>query len=300
MRGALVVIGCMVALGSGLVALSRPWRASSGPVRPRIVSLNPCSDAILAEVADPDQILAISSYSKNPDEASLSPAAAARFPSTRGTVEEVVALQPDLVIDGAYAAPSSVTAFGRLGIRFETMGTQRSVADTEADVRRVAALAGHPERGEVLVRRMETALAAAAPPADFTPLDAVMWEGGGIVAGDDTLIGDLMSRTGFTNVAGREGFQQADLYPLERLLAAPPRVLMTSGSGRALHHPALAALHETTRADMPQNLLYCGGPTVIRTAGWLAALREAVRRGEKNVSGRKPADERGLAERGLS
>ena len=35
-------------------------------VHPTIVSLNPCTDAILAEVADPAQLLAISHYSHDP------------------------------------------------------------------------------------------------------------------------------------------------------------------------------------------------------------------------------------------
>ena len=38
---------------------------------PTIVSLNPCTDAILAEVADPAQLLAISHYSHDPRATSM-------------------------------------------------------------------------------------------------------------------------------------------------------------------------------------------------------------------------------------
>ncbi|HCH95383.1 MAG TPA: iron ABC transporter substrate-binding protein, partial [Erythrobacter sp.] len=38
---------------------------------PTIVSLNPCTDAILAEVAAPGQLLAISHYSKDPRASSM-------------------------------------------------------------------------------------------------------------------------------------------------------------------------------------------------------------------------------------
>ena len=54
--------------------------------------LNPCTDAILAEVAAPGQLLAISHYSKDPRASSMEAAVAARFAATGGTVEEVLAL----------------------------------------------------------------------------------------------------------------------------------------------------------------------------------------------------------------
>lgn len=251
--------------------------AGQRPTLPRIVSLNPCADAILTEVADPAQILAISAYSRDAASTSLPPGVAARFASTHGTVEEVIALHPDVVIDGAFVAPATAGAYRRLGLRLETMGTQRTVAGALEDVRRLAALAGHPDRGEALVRQIMAALAAAAPPRGAPPIEAVLWEWGGIVAGPDTLTGELMQRTGFANLAAQQGYTQADIYPIERLLAHPPRVLLTVGKDRMLHHPALAALPGMARADFPAGLLYCGGPTIIRAAQRLAALHRALR-----------------------
>ena len=49
---------------------------------PTIVSLNPCADAILAEVADPAQLLAISHYSHDPRATSMPLAQARRFRAT--------------------------------------------------------------------------------------------------------------------------------------------------------------------------------------------------------------------------
>ena len=262
---------------SGLLLAGIP--AGSAPAEaalPRIVSLNPCSDAILAEVADPAQILAISAYSRDPASASLPAGVAERFAITHGTVEEVIALRPDVVIDGAYVAPATVGAYRRMGLRLETMGTQHNIAGALADVRRLAALAGHADRGELLVQRITAALARAAPPPGQRPADAVVWEWGGIVAGSDTLIGDLLTHTGFANLAARRGYRQADIYPIEALLAHPPRVLLTVGTDRMLHHPALAALPGMVRADFPAGLLYCGGPTLIRAAERLAAVRRAL------------------------
>ena len=58
----------------------------AGTTHPTIVSLNPCSDAILAEVAEPAQLLAISHYSHDPRASSMPLVKARRFRATAGTV----------------------------------------------------------------------------------------------------------------------------------------------------------------------------------------------------------------------
>ncbi len=176
--------------------------------KPTIVSLNPCTDAILAEVADPAQLLAISSYSHDPASSSLDPAVARRFAATRGTVEEVTQLRPDLVIDGNFTAPATRDAFVRLGLRLEQVAIAPTVEASVAQVRQLAALAGHPARGDALARRIEAAVAANAS-ADKIP--AIVWQSGGIVAGQGTLIDDLLRRTGFSNAAAARGLATSQL-----------------------------------------------------------------------------------------
>jgi len=248
--------------------------------RPTIVSLNPCADAILAEVADPAQVLAISHYSVDPRSSSMPPELARRYRTTRGTVEEVVALHPDVVVEGGFVDPPTAGAYARLGMRVEIAQTITTVDAARAQVRALATIAGHPDRGEALVARIDAALAAAAPPAGTLPVPAVMWESGGMVPGGNTLISDLMRRTGFANATAAKGYAQADLLPLERLLADPPTVIFTTAVGegardsdRMLTHPALSMLKGVKRAPFAPSLLYCAGPTVIRAAQRLAEVR---------------------------
>ena len=75
--------------------------APTAGARPTIVSLNPCTDAILADVTAPGQLLAISHYSKDPRSSSMPAEQASRYRATGGTVEEVLALDPDVVVAGA-------------------------------------------------------------------------------------------------------------------------------------------------------------------------------------------------------
>jgi len=256
-----------------------PAREAGPPSqRPTVVSLNPCTDAILAEVADPQQILAISSYSHDPAASSMDLVRARRFKAVSGSVEEVLALRPDLVVGSTFTPPASVQAMARLGLRFEPFGMAATVAESEAQVRQLAALAGHPERGERLVRRIEAALAANR--SGGVPIPALVWQSGGIVPGDGTLIADLLRRTGFANAAAARGLGQADVLPLEQVLADPPRLIFAASHAagnedRMLAHPALAGLKQTRRETLDPALLWCGGPTIIRAAERLGEVRRS-------------------------
>ncbi len=268
------------ALLSGLVLAS----CTQAPVReaphafPTIVSLNPCTDAILAEVADEAQILAISHYSHDAASSSMELAAARRFASTGGSVEEVLALRPDVVVSGNFMSPATIGALGDLKLPLVQLPIAKTIAESEAQVRQLARLAGHPERGEALVARMEAALAAAR--ADGAPVQTVVWQSGGIVPGDDALIADLMHRAGFANFSAAKGLRQADFLPLEAMLADPPELIFVAGNAhsdedRLLAHPALAALKTTRRERLDPALLWCGGPTIIRAAQRLAQVRRS-------------------------
>lgn len=257
---------------------------------PRIVSLNPCTDAILAEVADPTQIAALSAYSGDPASSSMDVALARRFAATSGTVEEVLALRPDVVVTGNFTPPATRAAITGLGMRLEEVPIAVSVAESKAQVRRIAMLAGHPERGEALARRIDAALAEAAPPPG-PPILTVVWQSGGIVPGPRTLIAELLGRTGFRHAAAERGMKQADFLPLETMLADPPALILAAGhlhaeEDRLLAHPALAALKHTRREPLDPGLLWCGGPTIIRAAERLRAIRAGLGSGASTGSAR--------------
>ena len=266
-----------------LAACSAAPAQEAGPPQsaPTLVSLNPCTDAILAEVAEPQQILAISAYSHDPAASSMDLATARRFRAVSGTVEEVLALHPDLVVGSTFTPPATAQAMARLGMRFEQFGMAGTVEESEAQVRRLATLAAHPERGEALIARMRAALDANRAP-DGAPVSALVWQSGGIVPGEGTLIADLLRRTGFANAAAARGLGQADILPLEQVLADPPRLILAASHGagnedRMLAHPAMAKLHGPRREVLDPSLLWCGGPTIIRAAERLGAVRRSVR-----------------------
>ncbi len=285
--------GAVLSLGLALAACA-PVPASEAPRQyPTIVSLNPCTDAILVEVADPAQILALSHYSQDAASSSMDLATARRFASTGGTVEEVLALRPDVTVSGNFISPATVSAMGHLGLRLEQLPIASTVAASEAQVRTLARLAGHPERGDALIARIEAALIRAAPSPGSVPVSAVVWQSGGMVPGGDSLIAELLSRTGFANLSVARGLKQADVLPLEAMLADPPELIFAAGNARAnedrlLDHPALDALDGTRRVPFDPSLLWCGGPTIIRAVERLGEVRRDLTRRPRESGDRWP------------
>lgn len=253
----------------------------ASPAHPTVVSLNPCADAILAEVAAPGQLLAVSHYSHDPRASSMPLDRARRFPATGGTVEEIVALAPDLVVGDPFTAPATRQALRRLGIRFVALPIAPTIAASKAQVGGLARLIERPAAGERVVAGIEQGLRAAAPPPGWTPRSAIVWQGGGLVAGDETLIAELMGRAGFQSAAAMRGLGQGAVLPLEAMLADPPQVILAAGDPRAnqdrlLRHPVLARVTGTARARLDPGLFYCGGPSIPRAMARLAAIRRTI------------------------
>jgi iron complex transport system substrate-binding protein len=252
---------------------ARQSQQGAGPTTgPTIVSLNPCIDAILVEVAAPGQVLALSHYSRDPGSSSIPPAIAARHGVTGGTAEEIIALAPDLVLASSFLPQPTRSALERAGLRVETFGSPPTIADSIAQVHQVAALAGQRARGAGLAARI-----APPPPSAGPQLSALLWQPGEIVAGEATLVDELLREAGFTSHAAARGLGQADRVSLEGLLADPPQVLLVAGDAPGQRHPLLQGQMKATHiAAFDPSLIYCGGPTIPRARARLQAIRAAV------------------------
>lgn len=274
-RGA--ALAALLALSACGGAAPAPQGAAPARERPRVMSLNPCVDAILVAVADSGQILSISHYSHDPRASSMPVALARRFPANAETAEEVVALRPDLVLLGPHVAPATQDRIRGLRIRIETVGVPATIAESRDQILRIARAVGHEARGRALLARIDAALAAAAPPAGATPVPALIREGGGLVPGQGTLADELLARTGFRNMSAAYGLAMWDILPLEPLIARPPALLLTDRSRPDPGAAALARVPGLRIADFPDRLLQCAGPTLIDAAGRLARIRKESR-----------------------
>lgn len=262
--------------------------AAGSPPPRRIVSLNSCLDAMLVHLADRSQIVALSHYAREAHGSTVA-AQARTLPYTWESAEEVIALRPDLVLASQHSALATRNALKRLDVPVQRFKVPKSINESLAQVRRLAKLIGHPDRGEALVARIHAAIAAAAPAPGVRRLSALIYQPNGFAAGPGALVDEMMQYAGFDNVARRFGLRTWGNVPLERLLADPPQVLLVgepapgarSWADRVMTHPALKSIAGRMRqVRLPEKLLYCGGPVLIETAAAMARARaQALKEG---------------------
>jgi len=272
-----------------LLLLLTASEASAAPRR--IVSLNPCVDAILMEVAEPSRIAAITHYSRDPGATAIPIDLARRFPVTYGTAEEVIALRPDLVIAGRHVDLATRNALARTGIPMLLLDVPESVAASREQVMAIAAAVGAPEKGRRLNARINAALARAGA-FRGPPQPALIWLGGGMVPGAGTLSDELLRRAGFRNMSAAYGLQQWDMLPTEHLLMNPPRVIFTAlgaagaapgsreAAARALTARGLRRIRANVRlVHYPRQMVQCAGPALEHAADRLAEVRRSLEHG---------------------
>jgi iron complex transport system substrate-binding protein len=255
----------------------------------RIVSINLCADELLLALADPGQIADLSIYATD---AGLSFFAeqAKRFRHTADAAETVIDRGPDLVIGGRFSKNETRQILTALGYRLVDLEPVTSIAESIAEIRRIAALVGHPERGEELISRINEARAQAAavnrrPPGERRSV--VLYLRRGYVTGSDTLTSELLAVVGLDNAGSKLAGVTGGVVPLEKLIASPPDYLLVSSpappaedQGSALlAHPALATLFPPERRiALPERLTVCGGPSLPAALDWLASEAQRVRR----------------------
>jgi iron complex transport system substrate-binding protein len=251
----------------------------------RIVSLNMCVDAVLVELVSHDRIAALSHYARDPQRSTISDIAQ-HLPITYETAEEVVALRPDLVLTSRHSAIATRNALKRVGIRFELLDVPDTIAGSLEQIWQVARMLGAEREGEAMIARIEQALNAARLPAGEEPLTGAIYQPGGLSAGAETVVGELMQLTGLQNIAARYGVKTYRPLPLEALVSSPPDVLLVGETSpgapmqteRIVRHRALRALEsQMTQEVFPARLLYCAGPTMIEAVATLTRARERAR-----------------------
>jgi iron complex transport system substrate-binding protein len=273
---------CLLLLsGCAQPAPSLPVQAAK-PLR--IVSMNPCVDTILREVAAPEQIAAISHYSHDARATSVPLAWARLYPAVSGAAEDVIAANPDLVIAGPHVSIQTIAALKRLNIALMQVAVPETVAESKKQIHDIALRIGQENSGQRLNARIDDAMGAAH--TDAAPVAALIWQGSGLVPGKGTLADELLTRSGFSNVSTTLGLRQWDIVSLEGLLSTPPEVLLAGqanmGAGNAdanrmLSHPVLKkARARIDVAHYPSSLLHCGGPVIIKSVARLTEIRRSL------------------------
>ena len=117
---------------------------------PTAVSINLCADQLIMLLAEPQQILSLSNLSHQ-RAGSFYYEQAQAYPVNEGHAEQVLTLQPDIIIAGQFSNPYTLDLLREVGLRVETIPIANSIDTMLANIAQVAAWLGHESHGEAIV-----------------------------------------------------------------------------------------------------------------------------------------------------
>jgi len=283
-QGTSIVAGIVSAALAFVLVASGAAAGSAGAPR-RIVSLNLCTDQILLDLVPRERIAALSELAAD---ASLSAMAAeARgLRAIRGTAEEVLALDPDLVIAGAFTTPATVDLLKRVGRRVVTVPLASDFAGIRAATAEIAKAVGEEKRGAEIIARLDARLAAVAAGVPAERPSVVAYQVGSLASGAGSLLDQALAAAGLRNLAREKNLGALGRMSLEQLVLDPPDLVVLAHAADDfrtvladnLRHPAFTTLiARRPSLHLPMPLWMCGTARIADAVEALAEARERLR-----------------------
>lgn len=275
-----------VGAAAGLVAMAASASGTEMPHRPtRIVSLNLCTDELVLRLADRTRIASVTGLAATSSVSNVADLAR-DIPANHGLAEEVVPLDPDLVVAGRYTARTAVAFLKRSGFAVLELDVPRTLEEVRAQYRRMGQVLDEPERAERVIADIDSRLAAIpAVPAGARPR-ALVFNANGYTVGKGSLTDEIITRAGMDNLAATLGIDNYGRIPLETVVTNPVDVLILSSfrdgpwamATEVLRHPVLTRMPERMRtAVVPGRLWACAGPGNVDAIALLGAAANAAR-----------------------
>ena len=243
----------------------------------RVVSFNLCADQLVVALADPDQITGLSPYATDP---ALSVVAdkAQPFRKADWQAESTLLLEPDLVLVGPNDRSVTRRMLMSQGLRVVETPFVSDLESARRQIRDMAALLGHPERGETLIGELDRARARLAAAAGKEDRTALVVERGGYTQGPASLAATLLAEAGLKPPAGAPA-GYGGFIALEKFLVLKPDIVFLKDPPQAatdqgamfLVHPAMRDLYPPDRrVALPTRYTMCGGPALVAAFDYMA------------------------------
>ena len=262
-----------------LLGAAAAFSAAPGPQH--VMSLSMCTDDLLLELLPTERIASVTYYSRDPSNSYQWPQAAKVRVNT-GTIEEVLAEKPDLVLAGTYTTPAARSLLKKLDLPLLEVPPAEDFDEIRAVTRQVAHALRREAAGEALIAKMDATLqelAASKPPQNIR---VAAWAEGGLIPGKGTLFDAILRAAGGVNIASSVDDAGYTSFDVEQLLMAHPDVLayashITDTPGlntERAQHPLIRKLYSRRSVIYPAALYSCG---VVESADAAVALRASLK-----------------------
>lgn len=196
----------------------------------RVVSMAPSNTEILYAIGAGGQMVGRDEFSDYPE-------AVKSLPSIGGSMseyslEQIAALEPDLVLASGINTPEQVKSIENLGLTVFYLGNPTTLEEMYANLAIVGQLTGRDDEAKALVESLQTRVAEVDKKlATITERPSVFYEidasdpAKPYTAGPGTFIDQLIARGGGVNVGAAAG----DPYPqlgLEQIVVSNPQVIL--------------------------------------------------------------------------
>jgi iron complex transport system substrate-binding protein len=196
----------------------------------RIISMTLGSDEILFSLVDKSRIASLTRYAD--DEGISNIAAEAKGVAARTTmdmIENIIALNPDLVILDTWADPSYIKQLRDSGITVYAFRTPCNLDEQKMVIAELAHVVGADEKGMEIIKWMDDKLAeieeklsAIQPEQRLTVMD--YGELGS--SGKGTNFDDIVTRAGLINVVSRAGMEGWPVVSKEKIIEFNPDIII--------------------------------------------------------------------------
>jgi iron complex transport system substrate-binding protein len=277
----------LMMLGSVLLPGAAPaLPAAPGPQH--VMSLSMCTDDLLLELLPPERIASVSYYSRDPSNSYQWPQAA-KVRVNFGTVEEVLAEKPDLVLAGTYTTPAARSLLKRLHWPLLEVPPAADFDEIRTVTRQVAHALQRDEVGEALIAKMDSTLQELASTRPRQNIRVAAWGEGGSIPGKGTMFDTILKAAGGVNIAESLDSGAYTSFDVEQLLLAHPDILAyasdvadTPGLNTDLaRHPLILKLYSGRQVPYPSALYSCG---VVESADAAVTLRAGLLRAMRGGS----------------
>lgn len=203
-----------------IVTAETPSDTPSKPMR--IVSLDFCADQFVLKLIDRERILALSPEA----EASFSymRESAKGLPSVRPTAEDVLILEPDLIVRSYGGGPNAAAFFKRAGVPVINVGWAGDIEGIKTLTLEVAEKIGEAKKGEAIVADLDARLETIKSKPSSNR-KALYMTPTGVTSGEGSLIHEMLMAAGLENFQTEPGWRP---LPLERLIYEQPDLVVAA------------------------------------------------------------------------
>ena len=184
----------------------------------RVVSVDYCADQYVLKFVPRDRIVAVSLDAEK--DFSYMRDSASGIPQVPSSAEDILALQPDLIVRSYGGGPNAKAYFEQAGVPVVQIGWASDLAGVKQVVRNMATALSSAKEGEALVAEMDARLATL--PKARGNSKVLYMTPGGVTSGPGSLVDEMFKEAGLSNFETKPGWHA---LPLERLVSEQPDLI---------------------------------------------------------------------------